>query len=150
MEAFIVLCDAAQHDVASGKINVLGGDWSVTDARPTQTAVAMFIRLSWEEATEGRSFTLRLVDDTGKQVRIGEPGEERPIEYGGTLQLNESAADTDPAAKLVDVHNSFAVTVPELPLEPGRRYVWEVRTSGELLSLVAFAVREAPPSPTDV
>ncbi|MEV0592029.1 DUF6941 family protein [Nonomuraea cavernae] len=150
MEAFIVLCDAAQHDTTSGKINILGGDWSVKDARPTQTAVALFIRLSWEEAAEGRSFTLRLVDDMGTPIHVGQPGEERPVEYGGTVQLNESAVDIDAVTKLVDVHNSFAVTVPQFPLEHGRRYVWEVRTNGDLLSSVAFAVRETPRSSVEV
>lgn len=144
-----MLCDAAQHDAASGKINILGGDWSVKDAGPTQTSVAMFIRLSWEEAAEGRSFTLRLVDDLGEPVRIGQPGEEGPIEYSGTIQLDESAADIDTITKLVDVHNSFAVTVPQLPLAHSRRYIWEVRTNGDLLSSVAFAVRDEPRPPTE-
>ncbi|WP_449064293.1 DUF6941 family protein [Planomonospora algeriensis] len=140
MQAFIVLCDAAQHDGSSGKINILGGDWSATDTKLPQSALAVFVRASWEEAATRRVFALRLLDDDGRPVTAGTPGKERPVEYTGAMELSGAAATVDDAVRSVDIHNSFAVTVPRLPLLPGRRYTWSLEVDGQVLTSVAFAV----------
>ncbi|MGW5160025.1 DUF6941 family protein [Nonomuraea wenchangensis] len=139
MQAFILLADAAQHDAVSGKINILGGDWSVTTQRQTQTALVVFYRVGWDEVAQQKSFTLRLLDDEGKLVRVGDS--QHTVEYVGRLALADDDELPDEYVRMIDIHNSIAITIPPLPLIAGQRYTWSLEIDGEPLASVAFVVR---------
>lgn len=139
MQAFMVLADAAQHDAASGKINILGGDWSIITQRLRQTALVVFYRVAWQEIEQEKRFSLRLLGEDDKPVHVGDP--EQPVEYVGRFAFSDSEDAHDDYIRMVDIHNSIAITVPPLPLVLGRRYTWSLEVDGEPMSSVAFVVR---------
>jgi hypothetical protein len=147
MQAFLVMCDAAQMDQSTGKISMLGGDWAVMGPESPSMALVVFLRLSWEEIRQARPFALRLLDHDGQPVIAPIKGEEGPVQYAGKLSLNEASpiAD-DKAARLVDVHSSFTVNAPGLggALKPGSRYTWSFIVEDEQLASVDFVVRPYP------
>ncbi|WP_169953775.1 DUF6941 family protein [Microbispora sp. H11081] len=143
MQAFLVLCDAAQHDQVTGKLSMLGGDWSIIGPQISPMTVVVLMRTSWEEAEKAKTFTLNLLDDDGEPVRHGP--ERRPIQYNGRLSLDPGnpLAD-DKVARMTDIHSNVMVSLGSLPLQPGHRYRWTFDVEGEEIASVQFAVRSAP------
>ncbi|GLW96698.1 hypothetical protein [Microtetraspora sp. NBRC 16547] len=143
MKAFIMLCDSAQRDHVTGKMHMLGADWSLTDSAAPQMAVAVFLRFSWEEASASHFFALRLVDDAGKSVMAPVNGEDRPVEYQG--ELGNVSVGADDFVRMTDIHSSFAVNVAPLPLGVGRRYEWKLDIDDQEFASADFAIRHPVP-----
>lgn len=149
MQAFLVLCDAAQVDPSTGKISMLGGDWSVIGPESPSMALVVFLRVTWEEIQPARPFTLRLLDSEGQPVVAPGKGGEGPVQFYGAFSINESSPTVDDkTARLVDVHSSFPVSAPGIAssLTPGARYTWLFTLDGQELASVDFAVRPYPES----
>ncbi|WP_327104877.1 DUF6941 family protein [Nonomuraea glycinis] len=143
MQAFLVLCDAAGSDTATGKLNLLGAGWSLTGPAIPMSAVAGFIRLPWDEVNgEDLSFQLQIVDDSGEPVRpFIDNNVPFRIEGKFTLRDPEQA---EKAAKTVPLNISFAFPLPPLPLTPGCTYRWILETQDKEVASVAFTVRTEP------
>ncbi|MEV7012801.1 hypothetical protein [Streptosporangium sp. NPDC051022] len=140
MRGFLVLCDSAGVDRATGKINMLGAGWSLTGPQVPPMAVAGFLRVPWEEAKAEHAFTLRLVDGDGEPVRTPFAGEEGALRFGGTLVVDLGEGRDRERAENPEIHSGFAVSVPSLPLGPGR-YTWTLEVDGDDLASVTFGVR---------
>lgn len=145
MQAFIMLCDSAQRDGVSGKMHMLGGDWSVVGPDLPSMAVAVFLRIPWSEVDHERPFVLRLLDEGGKPVLAEQDGEDEsiPIQFVGDLKLEGAVTlPVDHPGRQVDIHTSFAVNVllPSSTLEPGS-YRWSLEVAAEEAASVAFVLR---------
>ncbi|WP_020544483.1 DUF6941 family protein [Nonomuraea coxensis] len=143
MQAFLVLCDAANADAATGKLNLLGAGWSLTGPAVPMSAVAGFIRLPWDEAHgEDLSFLLQIVDNSGEPVRPFTDNNE-PFRIGGKFTLPDPE-QAEEAAKTVPLNISFAFPLPPLPLMPGCTYRWILEAQDKEVASVAFTVRTDP------
>ena len=139
MEAFLVLCDAANVDPTTGKVNMLGGGWSVTGPGASAAAVAGFLRMPWEGLGGAIRFALRLVDDAGQAV-CPFVDSDKPLRFDGEFALPDLAVPDD-APKHVPLNIGFAIPLPPLPLTPGRAYRWVLEAGDREAASVDFAVR---------
>ncbi|MEU8035535.1 hypothetical protein [Streptosporangium sp. NPDC049078] len=145
MQAFLLLCDSAQSDPATGKIHMLGAGWSVTGPVVPAMTIAVFLRLSWDEAGSPREFNLYLVDEDGESVTTSSPEGGRPIQFGGSVGLDKTAqVEVDEILQKTGLQTSFTVSVPPPPLSPGRHYKWIFTVNDEELSSIPFSVRPLP------
>src|ERR671920_804574 len=70
MMATIHLADAAQ--AIDNKLYLLGGGWSVTGPDPTPSALAIALKVPWDEANQPHALRVELLDSDGHPVRLGE------------------------------------------------------------------------------
>ncbi|WP_433254013.1 DUF6941 family protein [Streptosporangium sp. CA-135522] len=143
MQGFLVLCDSASTDRATGKISMLGAGWSLTGPELPSTAIAGFLRVPWNEARTDHTFTLGLAGEDGEPVMVSAAGRERPLRFSGQLAVNPADTELDELARSLDIHSSFAISVHSLSLAPGR-YTWALEVDGEDLASVTFGVRADP------
>ena len=118
----MMLADAAQE--VNGKLYVLGGGWSVTGPALPPMALALKLDVPWSAANQEHEFLLVLVDADGHPVRVA--GDDGEVRAGGTFEVGRPP--DLPAG--TDIDFAFAVTVPSLPLAPGR-YAWQLWIDGE-------------------
>lgn len=83
MESGMLLCDFAE--VIGGKLYVMGGGWNICPPGPHNMSVAMRIGVPWSEANVDHSLTLRLQDDGGHTIELGEPP--KPVVVEGQFQV---------------------------------------------------------------
>ena len=112
----MLLADAAQ--VADGKLNLLGGGWSVTSPG-VPSALALKIEVGWHEANEPHSIDLRLVDSDGSEIAALPTYR---FEVGRPAGLPPGTAIDHPLAVQI---------APLTMLQPGQRYTWELTVDGE-------------------
>ena len=60
MRATMLLADYAQ--VAEGKLNVIGGGWTITGPLPSPFALALLIEVPWDRANEKHQLRLELIE----------------------------------------------------------------------------------------
>jgi hypothetical protein len=140
VQAFLVLCDAASTDKATGKINLLGAGWSITGPAIPMSTIAGFIRVPWDEVRgENLSFMLRIVDDAGEVIRPFADNNEA-FRIGGQFTFPDQT-ELEKAVKSVPLNISFAFPLPPLPLKPGSTYRWILEAQDEEVASVDFTVR---------
>jgi hypothetical protein len=127
LEAIVLLCDAAQPE-PSGKVHMLGAGWSITSSPTALSAVVVLIKVPWDRANQKLDTSLALEDADG-QPAPGAPSAAGTIEVGRPPGL-------DPGTP---IDASFSVTVPSLPLPPGR-YTWRFKIAGQEFT-TSFQVR---------
>jgi hypothetical protein len=72
MRVTMLLCDYAQ--AADGKLNIIGGGWSLTGPRPTPFGIAVLFQVPWDQANARHSFRLELLDADGQLRAAGQGG----------------------------------------------------------------------------
>lgn len=120
----MLLADAAQ--AAEGKLNVLGGGWSITGPGPVPSAIAMLIEVPWDRANTRYPWQIELVDSDGDPVLITGPMGDQPVKVDGELEVGRPPGVT-PGTPLA---LPLAINLGPLPLPPGGRYEWRL-TIGE-------------------
>lgn len=120
----MLLADAAQ--AAEGKLNVLGGGWSITGPGPVPSAIAMLIEVPWDRANMRYPWQIELVDSDGDLVLITGPMGDQPVKVDGELEVGRPPGVT-PGTPLA---LPLAINLGPLPLPPGGRYEWRL-TIGE-------------------
>jgi hypothetical protein len=134
MEVQLILCDAAQAE-PSGKVHMLGAGWSVTRS-PTSHAVAVLVKVPWDRANESLPLRLALLTTDGQPVQMPTPEGTARIEQVGAIEVGRPAGVA--AGSMLDA--AFAMSVPPLPLPPGR-YEWRLELA-ERVESSAFTVRD--------
>jgi hypothetical protein len=128
IEATILLCDAAQAD-PSGKVHMLGAGWSITTSPTHPSAIAVLIKVPWDRANQKLTTALTLEDADGKPPAMAALSSEGIIEVGRPPGL-------DPGTP---IDAAFQVTIPSLPLPPGR-YTWRLKIAEQEFT-ASFQVR---------
>ena len=118
----IMVCDAAQ--VSDGKLNILGGGWTVARVPMPQSALAIQLQVPWDQANEPVPWTLTLYDADGRPVDMAGTG---PLEMGGVVEFGRPAGL--PVGMPLDM--PVALTVPPMFLPPFGRFVWRMTLRAE-------------------
>jgi hypothetical protein len=143
MMATILLADAAQ--AIDNKLYVLGGGWSVTGPDPTPSAIAIALKVPWDEANRRHDMRVELLDSDGVPIAVGPvPEEAKPIVIESQFEVGRP-----PGLKPgTPIDLGFAVSLGPLPLPPGGRYEWRLSIDGQSEAHwhAAFSTRPQPES----
>jgi hypothetical protein len=139
MMVTMLLADAAQ--AIDNKLYILGGGWSITGPGPVPSAIALQIKVPWNQANELHRLRLELVDSDGTPVLVQtEPGgDEEPLVVETPFEVGRPAGLTPGTP--IDL--SLALSVAPLPLQPASRYEWRLTIDGHAEDdwHVAFSTR---------
>jgi hypothetical protein len=142
MMATMILADAAQ--AIDNKLYVLGGGWSVTGPEPTPSAIAIALKVPWDEANARHDLRIELLDADGRPIMVG-PG---PGEDGNPVVIESHFEVGRPPGLRpgTPIDLAFAVNISPLPLPPGGRYEWRLSINGgsEAHWHAAFSTRPQP------
>jgi len=128
MKATLLLADYAQ--AAEGKLNIIGGGWSVCGPQPTPMAIAIKIEVPWDRTNVKHAIVLELVDADGQLVELpGPEGEGQPV----TLRIEgEIEVGRPPGVKPgTPLDAVLAVNIGPVPLPPDSRFAWQLSIGGE-------------------
>ncbi|MDH2425799.1 hypothetical protein [Sphaerisporangium sp. TRM90804] len=140
MQAFLVLCDNTQADTTTGKVHMLGANWSIVGPVVPPMGIVVFLRVPLEEAAVERSFTMKLTNSGGEPVTLDNG---RPVQVEGKIGNLARAVtpEEDHLTRLTGLHGSIAINVAPLPLATGAAYAWLFEVEGKELASTTFAVR---------
>ncbi len=124
-KATMLLCDHAV--VADGKLYINGGGWTVTGPVPGPAAIALDVKVPWDEREDEHEFVLELLDADGQPVLVPSSGRElQPIRIEVGFQV-QTKVDVKPG---VPLDAPLAFTLGPLPLAPGSRFEWRLTIDG--------------------
>jgi len=131
----MLLADYAQE--AGGKLNILGGGWSVRPVEPlARMAIALKLSFEWHEANAPVPFVLRLVTQDGQPVN--DPAG-TPINIEGVVEAGRPPG-LPPGT---DLDSAMALNLM-FPLGVGS-YRWELDLNGTRAAQEPFMVRGPGP-----
>ncbi|HSK16723.1 MAG TPA: hypothetical protein VK915_11215 [Gaiellaceae bacterium] len=147
MKVTMLLADYAK--VSDGKLDVLGGGWSVIGPQVGPAAIALYIQVPWDKANTRHRLRLELLDSDGHPVLSDSTEGEQPV---GLIQ-GEFEVGRPPGLKPgtpIDV--PVAIALPPLDVPPGGRYEWRLSIDDETRQewTLPFSTRPAPPGPAAV
>ena len=140
MKITLLLADFAR--VADGKLDVIGGGWSMMSAQgPFGFFVAALFQIPWDQINQKHQFRLELLDADGQGV---------PTADGETIRAEGEFEAGRPAGLRPGTPVDAPLVVPfgPLVLEQGR-YEIRLTIDGETKEdwFVAFTVRQAAAAP---
>jgi hypothetical protein len=140
MMATILLADAAQ--AIDNKLYILGGGWSITGPDPSPSALAIALKVPWDEANRRHDLLVELLDADGQPIAVGP--EERPVMIESQFEVGRPPG----LRPGTPIDLAFAVNLGPVPLAPGGRYEWRLSIDGhsEAHWHAAFSTRPAPDS----
>lgn len=123
MKVTMMLCDYAQ--VADGKMNIIGGGWTVTGPQPVPFGLALVLDVPWALTNVQHTFRLELIDLDGSPV--SPIGEDEPIAIEGQFEVGR------PVGTRSGTYLPFmaALNSGPLPLPPGGDYEWRLAINGQ-------------------
>ena len=120
------LADYAQ--VADGKLNVIGGGWSVIGPQPQGYFIALLIEMPWNAAGIQHTAKLELIDDQGHAVIVESPeGDEVPMTIIGQFGMAPALGIKNGTPLVMPL----AIPVPLIPIPAGGRYEWRLEINGQ-------------------
>lgn len=143
--AAMLLADFAE--VVNGKLYIIGGGWSISGPIPVPSAIAVKVEVPWSPADQKHNLRLELFDSNQRPVSVPvNGGPPQPVVVGGDFVAGHSPDIVEGTS--LDV--PFAINLPPLPLEPGKRYFWKLTIDGKTTDdwQVAFSMRAASHSVT--
>jgi uncharacterized protein DUF6941 len=136
MKITLLLADFAR--VANGKLDVIGGGWSMMSAQGSfGFFVAALFQIPWDQTNTKHTFRLELLDADGQGV---------PTPDGGTIRAEGEFEAGRPAGLHPGTPVDAPLVVPFGPLElEDGRYEIRLTIDGETKEdwFVAFTVRQA-------
>jgi hypothetical protein len=136
METNILLCDFAEN--IAGKLYIMGGGWDMCSPGPRNLSVVVRVLVPWSEANVDHSLALRLQDDAGNTVEIGEPP--RPVVIEAQFQVGRPPG----TPQGWDLNYTAVFTFNGLFLEPNKIYRWQVEIDGEPTQSAVFRTAPQP------
>lgn len=128
LKVTMMLADHAQ--AVGGKLYISGGGWSITGPAPTPGAIALDVKVPWDERELEHELLLELLDADGQPVLVPTPLGVQPFRIESKLKLD---GPFDPAVKPgTPLDAPFAINYGPIPLAPGSRYVWRLTVNGEM------------------
>jgi hypothetical protein len=138
-EATVLLADAAQ--AVDNKLSMLGGGWSITGPEPIPYAIALMLKVPWDEANRKHVLRLELLDSDGQALLQGPAENPQPIVIETGFEVGRP-----PGLKPgMPIDLALAINVRPLPLPPGGRFEWRLSIDGhtEAHWHAAFSTRRA-------
>ncbi|HST56095.1 MAG TPA: hypothetical protein VLJ42_09410 [Solirubrobacteraceae bacterium] len=138
----MMLADAAQ--AVDNKLYIIGGGWSITGPDPAPSAIAIQIKVPWDEANQRHRMRLELLDTDGANVMIECPTGDEPI-----VVENDFEVGRPPGIKPgTPIELGLALNIGPLPLEPGNRYEWRLHIGADTREewTLPFSTREQQPT----
>ncbi|MGH3672625.1 MAG: DUF6941 family protein [Pseudonocardiaceae bacterium] len=124
----IMLMLADHASAVEGKLYISGGGWSLTGPGPTPGAIAMDVKVPWDERDHEHQLVLELLDADGQPVLVPTPLGVQPLRIEGTLHLE---GPFDPNVKPgTPLDAPFAINYGAVPLAAGARYEWRLTVNG--------------------
>jgi hypothetical protein len=120
----VMLADFAQ--VADGKLNLIGGGWSVTGPEPCPFALAGLFEVPWHMTNRQHEFRFELIDLDGNAVTVETPDGDREVSFEGSFEVGRPPGLRVGGSQRVP----FALNGGALPLEPGMHYEWRLMLNG--------------------
>jgi hypothetical protein len=116
-----MLADSAQ--TADGKLYILGGGWSVTNATNITMSIAIKIEVPWDKTNVSHKLKLILLTEDGQPVMVND----RPCEIQADFEVGRP-----PGLKPgTPIDFPLAINMSQLNLLPGSRYVWHCSIDNE-------------------
>lgn len=141
--ATLLLADSAQ--AIDNKLYVLGGGWSITGPGPTPSALAIAVKVPWDQLGRPHHMRIELLDSDGRHpVLVAAPIDQQPLVIESEF-LVEAMEGLKPGTP-TDL--AMAVNLGPIPLPPGGRYEWRLSIDGESEAHwhAAFSTRPIPES----
>ncbi|MFN8221693.1 MAG: hypothetical protein U0R50_00435 [Gaiellales bacterium] len=142
MRVTMMLADFAQ--VSDGKLNIIGGGWSMTGPQPVPFGIAILIRVPWDQANHRHFLRLELIDADGVPVTVETDEGDEPLVFFDNVEFEVGRpAGVKPGTPL-DL--PLALNSGPMPLEPGV-YEWRLTIDGvgDDDWRLPFTVREREP-----
>jgi hypothetical protein len=140
MMATMLLADAAQ--AIDNKLYMLGGGWSITGPDPTPSALAIALKVPWDEANQHHELRVELLDSDGGAVAMGAEGEATPVVIESQFEVGRPPG----LRPGTPIDLALAINLGPMPLPPGGRYEWRLSIDGrsEAHWHAAFSTRARP------
>jgi hypothetical protein len=140
MMVTILLADAAQ--AIDNKLYVLGGGWSVTGPDPSPSALAIALKVPWDEANRRHDLRVELIDSDGHPITVGSPEDARSV----VIESNFEVGRPPGLRPGTPIDLALAINLGPVPLTPGGRYEWRLSIDGESEAHwhAAFSTRPRP------
>jgi hypothetical protein len=127
LKVTMMLADHATE--AGGKLYISGGGWSITGPAPTPGAIALDVKVPWDERDHEFQLVLDLLDADGQPVQGQTPMGVQPVRIEATLKLDN--VQVDPAVKPgTPLDAPLGINYGAIPLAPGARYEWRLSVNG--------------------
>lgn len=123
----------------------MGAGWNITGPDPTPFAVAGVLELDWDEANRPHTLRIELLTDDGHPVLVPTPVGDRPVDFGGNLEVGRP-----PGSRPGTYFNvPIAMNINPMPIPPGGRYVWRFSINGVSQDdwRLPFSTRAPAPAP---
>jgi hypothetical protein len=117
----MVLADHAQ--AADGKLNIIGGGWTIIGPDPTPFAIALIIEVPWALTDQKHTFRMELIDQDGNTLRAKTDDGEQEIALEGDFTVDRP--DGVPFGTPFSVPVAINMPSPP-PIPPGGRYEWRL------------------------
>ena len=121
MKLTLMLADSAQ--AVGGKLYILGGGWSITNATNITMSIAVKIEVPWDKTNVSHKLKLLLLTEDGQPVMVNE----RPCEIQADFEVGRPPG-LKPGTP-IDV--PLAINMSQLNLLPSSRYVWRCSINDE-------------------
>jgi hypothetical protein len=142
MKITMLLADYAK--VSDGKLDILGGGWSVTNANTPPSAIALYLQIPWDRANLKHKIKLDLLDADGNIATVDTDEGEKPVAHiEGEFEVGRP-----PGMKPgTPIDAPRAIPIPPLQLQPGQRYEWRLTIDdrGDEDWTLPFSTRPASP-----
>jgi len=119
----MLLADAAQ--AMENKLYVIGGGWSVLRGQ-VPTALAILVKVPWDQTNTKHQLRLDLVDSDGRPVQLTGPLGDQPVVIENELEVGRPPG----VAPGASIDLAMAITLGPLPL-PNGRYEWRLSIGEE-------------------
>jgi hypothetical protein len=122
----MLLADHA--DAVGGKLYISGGGWSITGPDPFTCAIAIDIKVPWDQRNLTHEARLELLDADGAPMLLPTPEGEQPLFVEAQFHTGEPADGVKPGSPL---DAAFAINLGPLLLPPAQRFEWRLSIDGE-------------------
>lgn len=119
----MMLSDAAQ--AVDNKLYVLGGGWSTLRAH-IPTAIALLIKVPWDQTNVRHTMTLNLLDSDGNPVEIAGPLGDQAVVIQNEFEVGRPPG----TARGTSIDVALAINLGPLPMSDGR-YEWRLSIGEE-------------------
>lgn len=134
---------ARAAEVQNSLLYALGMGWTEIGPDPSLFAIGGLIEVPWDETNRPHKLDLSLVDGDGQPVTVPTPAGDQPARFEVNFDVGRPPGVRPGRSFTIPV----ALTLPPLPLPPGRDYVVRGTIDGQVLDEVTFAVRPAAATP---